>query len=152
MTLEHEQPFNSQTDPDFLDLVRHALRQGDYLVGERLPMPAVDRDGHYLMDFTTKDRRGFPVYIKLQHQTVAGTVEQKVPFKAIRLIHTVRQTNIDAGRDADEGARAYLVLGGEGWTARDFFTGHLASHLADGSCCTIMTIGAFIKRAQLGRL
>lgn len=147
-----DQPFISMTDPDFLELIRTALYTNGYHAKERESFESVGTDRTYLVDFVTKNKSGYPLFIKLQFQEVAGTTEHKVPFKAIRLIHTVRETNLGTGRDADEGAHAYLVLGGEGWTLREFFTSGLCHHLADGSCVTVCTVGDFIKRVQRGNL
>lgn len=44
-------------------------------------------------------------------QQIGGTAEQKVPFEVMCLADAVR---------AEHAARAYLVLGGDGWTLRDY--------------------------------
>ena len=50
-------------------------------------------------------------------------------------------------------AGAYLVLGGEGWTLRDYFTsGGLARHLRNTERVRIMTLEGFIAQANRGKL
>lgn len=63
------------------------------------------------------------ILISLKWQQVGGTAEQKVPFEVMCLADAVR---------GGAASRAYLVLGGDGWTLRDYFTsGALAlEHLA----------------------
>jgi hypothetical protein len=49
--------------------------------------------------------------------------------------------------------KAYLVLGGEGWSLRQFYTsGGLAAHLTAASLVEIVTLENFIGRANQGKL
>jgi hypothetical protein len=57
----------------------------------------------------------------LKWQQTSGTAEQKVPFEVMCLADAVQSNLADA---------AYLVLGGDGWTLRDYYvSGALADHL-----------------------
>jgi len=50
-------------------------------------------------------------------------------------------------------AKAYLVLGGEGWKLRDFYLrGGLSKHLAHADQVTIVSLEAFVARANRGGL
>ena len=52
-----------------------------------------------------------------------------------------------------EQSKAYLVLGGEGWKLRDFYTGSgLEKHLENGSKEDILTLEGFIAGANQDRL
>jgi hypothetical protein len=53
------------------------------------------------------EKDGSRVLVSLKWQQSGGTAEQKVPFEVMCLADTVR------GGHAD---RAYVVLGGDGWT------------------------------------
>ncbi len=60
------------------------------------------------------------------------------------------QAILDTG---DEYSKAYLVLGGEGWKLRDFYTrGGLEEHLEYANKVDIITLENFIARANQGRL
>jgi len=84
------------------------------------------------------------VLLSVKWQQVSGTAEQKVPFEVICLL---------AALDAPSYHKAYLVLGGEGWTLRDFYTsGGLSKYISYGSRVDIVTLEAFIGRANAGRL
>jgi hypothetical protein len=68
-----------------------------------------------------------------------------VPFEVICLAECLRT-------DA-RFARAYLVLGGEGWTLRSFYVGGgLKSHLVDADKVSILTLEAFVALANRGEL
>jgi hypothetical protein len=82
--------------------------------------------------------------VSLKWQQVPGTAEQKVPFEVICLAEAIREGPYDA---------AYLVLGGEGWTLRSFYTGGgLARHLSGCDTVQVVTLEGFVARANAGRL
>ena len=90
-------------------------------------------------------KAGRSVLISLRWQQVGGTAEQKVPFEVICLA--------EALRSAPSFSAAYLVLGGEGWTLREFYTGGgLAAHLRSADRVEIVTLEHFIAKANQGRL
>jgi hypothetical protein len=83
------------------------------------------------------DRR---VLVSLKWQQTSGTAEQKVPFEVICLADAVLAGAAD---------KAYLVLGGEGWTLRKFYAdGGLASHLTHAEMVEIVTLEGFIAKAN----
>ena len=60
------------------------------------------------------------ILVSLRWQQTGGTAEQKVPFEVMCLA--------DAAT-AGHAVRAFLVLGGDGWKLRDYFTsGKLSEH------------------------
>ncbi len=66
---------------------------------------------HFVDVIAEKDGKRFLVSLKWQQ--LSGTAEQKVPFEVISLADAVTK---------DGFTKAYLVLGGEGWTLRAFYT------------------------------
>ncbi len=84
--------------------------------------------------------------VSLKWQQTSGTAEQKVPYEAICLADAVRQSK---GRIN----KAYIVLGGPGWTLRDFYiSGGLREHLVYADLVDIVTLEDFIARANQGEL
>jgi diketogulonate reductase-like aldo/keto reductase len=84
--------------------------------------------------------------ISLKWQQVGGTAEQKVPFEVICLAESLR--SVPQLFNA-----AYLVLGGEGWTLREFYTGGgLEKYLKDADRVKVVTLESFIARANQGQL
>lgn len=54
---------------------------------------------------------------------------------------------------AGNATRAYLVLGGDGWTLRDYYTsGKLSEHLIHASLVRVVALEAFIRLANNGQL
>jgi hypothetical protein len=87
---------------------------------------------------------GRRVLVSLKWQQVGGTAEQKVPFEVICLAEAALTGHYD---------KACLVLGGEGWTLRDFFVnGGLSAHLKNIDQVRIVTLENFIALANKGEL
>ena len=106
-------------------------------VGRRLGLGA-----HIVDVVAKKDGRTFLVSLKWQQ--VSGTAEQKIPFEVICLASAVDETDHEM---------AYLVLGGEGWKLRGFYTsGDLAKHLSNPNKVEILTLESFVAKANRGAL
>jgi hypothetical protein len=126
-------------------MVLPALRHGGYEckmqanVGKRLGLGA-----HKVDCIAAKEGRA--VLISVKWQQVSGTAEQKVPFEVICLLDAM---------DANPGtyAKAYVVLGGEGWKLRGYYTsGALMKYISYADKVEILTLEGFIGRANTGRL
>lgn len=78
--------------------------------------------------------------MSLKWQQSRGTAEQKVPFEVMCLSEAVR---------GGYGDRAYLVLGGDGWTLRDYYTsGDLTDHLIRATLVRVVTLERFVRLAN----
>jgi hypothetical protein len=126
---------------------------------EAMVLPALSRGGYAsLMQQRVGHRCGGGVHkvdavarkgdeailVSLKWQQTGGTAEQKVPFEVMCLADAVR---------AGHGVRAYLVLGGDGWTLRDYYTsGALADHLTHALLVRVVTLEAFVRLANNGQL
>jgi len=117
--------------------------RGGYEVKQQVIIEDRPGGGTHRVDAVAgKDNHRF--LISLKWQQVSGTAEQKVPFEVISLAQAVRSGKY---------AKAYLVLGGEGWTLRDFFTnGGLQEHLKETDQVRIATLESFVALANEGRL
>jgi len=90
------------------------------------------------------EKDGKKTLVSLKWQQVGGTAEEKIPYEVMCLGHALDEKHCD---------KAYLVLGGEGWTLREFYTtGGLAPHLVNHSKVTITTLENFIFIVNKGRL
>jgi len=126
-------------------MVLPALRLGGYdfqvqtKVGKRLGLGA-----HKVDCIASKDGRS--VLVSVKWQQVSGTAEQKVPFEVICLLDA-----LDANPETY--VKAYVVLGGEGWKLRGFYTsGGLAKYLSYTDRIEIVSLEGFVARANQGRL
>jgi hypothetical protein len=86
------------------------------------------------------------ILISLKWQQVSGTAEQKIPYEIICLLKALR--------DSDGiYLKAYLVLGGEGWTMRNFYVeGGLDEYLQGTNDVKVVTFENFIFLANSGKL
>ena len=74
--------------------------------------------------------------------TGSGTAEQKVPFEVMCLMDALESS-------AGAYENAYVVLGGEGWSLRDFYTsGGLAKFLGPSGLVRVVTLEGFIALAN----
>ncbi len=132
-------------------------RTGNVL--ERMLLPALDQGGYayriqaklgqrfgigsHIVD-AIAEKGGRQLLISVKWQQVSGTAEQKVPFEVICLLEAIENGPFD---------KAYLVLGGEGWTLRDFYTsGGLTKYLSYADYLEILTLEGFVARANSGKL
>ena len=84
------------------------------------------------------------VLVSLKWQQTSGSAEQKVPFEVMCLADAVRANAADA---------AYLVLGGDGWSLRDYYvSGALADHLIYARLVNVVTLEAFVRLANNAQL
>ena len=134
---------NTRTGGVLEQMVLPALDQGGYAykiqvnIGQRLGC------GQHLVDVIA-EKDGRRLLISMKWQQVSGTAEQKVPFGVLCLL--------EALGSGDYG-KAYLVLGGEGWTLRNFFIGDgLKKYLAYADKIEILTLESFVGRANAGKL
>ena len=124
-------------------MVLPALKLGGYTYALQVDVGARLGHGRHVVDAVvqTGEER---LLLSVKWQQTGGTAEQKVPFEVICLAETIRSGGY---------TKAYLVLGGEGWKLRQFYTsGGLAEHLRGASRVEIVTLEGFIARANQGRL
>jgi hypothetical protein len=136
-------PRDTSTGAVLEEMILPSLRRGGYEF--RTQVRIGHRPGgrpHKVDAVAAKDGRSWLVSMKWQQ--VGGTAEQKVPFEVICLADALPSGPYEA---------AYLVLGGLGWTLRDFYTkGGLKSHLPLADKVRIVTLEDFIARANQGAL
>lgn len=125
------------------EMILPALRRGGYSIRPQTDIGTRPGGGRHRVD-AIAEKGGVAVPISLKGQEVSGTAEQKVPFGVISLAERVK---------AGVFGRAYLVLGGPGWTVRDYYTsGALREHLVHADLVRIVALEAFIKLANRGQL
>lgn len=124
-------------------MILPALTRGGYTYQVQQRIGKRFGGGVHVVDVIA-ERDGFRYLVSLKWQQVSGTAEQKVPFEVICLAESVL---------SGEFSKAYLVLGGEGWKLRSFYIGGgLKSHLVHADKVDIMTLEAFVARANQGKL
>jgi hypothetical protein len=127
-------------------MVVPALKRGGYTVESQVDIGARLGRGRHVVDLVAVAETGEVYLVSLKWQQTSGTAEQKVPFEAICLAEALRN-------NPGKYHGAYLVLGGEGWKLRGFYTeGGLRGHLRYGDLVDIVTLERFVALANQGRL
>lgn len=136
-------PRNTNTGGVLEAMILPALERGGYAYKKQVKIGQRHGGGAHMVDaVATKD--GETILVSMKWQQTGGTAEQKVPFEVTCLAQSV----ID-----EQANKAYLVLGGDGWTLRDYYvSGKLAEHLIHAHHVKIVTLEAFIRLANNGQL
>ena len=100
----------------------------------------------HLIDVLATHTNGRIILVSLKWQQVSGTAEQKIPFEVICLADALKTSK-------GKYSKAYLVLGGPGWSLRDYYvSGGLDEHLKDSHLVDIQNLETFIATANQGNL
>ena len=124
-------------------MVLPALEQGGYSykaqtkLGQRLGVSS------HVVDAVAEED-GKQILISVKWQQVSGTAEQKVTFEVMCLLEAIEVGPYE---------KAYLVLGGEGWKFRSFYTsGGLMKYLTYADRVEIVTLEGFVAKTNSGKL
>lgn len=130
---------NTSTGSVLEAMILPSLERGGYSLEKQVVIGKRPGGGVHKADAIAR-RGDEAVLVSLKWQQTGGTAEQKVPFEVMCLAGAVLE---------GYAARAYLVLGGDGWTLRDFYTsGALAEHLIHAGLVRIVTLEAFVRLAN----
>ena len=124
-------------------MVLPALEHGGYRytahvdIGKRVGL------GRHIVDVVAESPTQ-QLLVSMKWQQVSGTAEQKVPFEIICLLNAI---------ELGPYTKAYLVLGGEGWTLRGFYVGEgLKKYLHYADKVEVLTLESFVAKANAGQL
>jgi hypothetical protein len=138
-------PRNTRTGTVLENMVLPALEMGGYNYRTQVVIGTRPGGRRHKVDLVV-DKAGKVFLVSLKWQQVGGTAEEKVPFEVICLMEAVRSSQSSYWK-------AYVVLGGAGWTLRDFYVkGGLEDYLKCGEFVEIKTLEQFIAIANQGRL
>jgi len=126
-------------------MVLPALQKGGYSYSKQVHVGARPGGGKHKVDVVAqKGAKEF--LISLKWQQVGGTAEQKVPFEVICLLEAVTE-----GKGRYD--KAYVVLGGSGWTLRNFYINKgLEKHIKCGGLVQVVGLEDFVAIANKGKL
>jgi hypothetical protein len=124
-------------------MVLPALARGGYRTTTQVLIGSRPGGGPHKID-ALAEKAGEKLLISLKWQQSSGTAEQKVPFEVMCLADAVRE---------GVATRAYLVLGGTGWTLRAYYTsGALKEHLVHAALVCVTSLEEFVAMANGGKL
>ncbi len=130
---------NKNTGAVLEAMILPALARGGYACEAQVKIGKRCGGGIHKVDAIARNATA-TVLVSLKWQQTGGTTEQKVPFEVMCLADAVRAGAAD---------RAFLVLGGDGWTLRDYYvSGALNEHLTHANLVRVVTLEAFIRLAN----
>ena len=136
-------PRDTRTGGVLEAMILPALVRGGYAVKPQVETGTRPGGRRHVID-AVAEKSDEEILVSLKWQQTSGTAEQKVPFEIMCLADAVRHGSA---------TRAYLVLGGDGWTLREYFiSGALAEHLTYASLVRVVTLEAFIRLANNSQL
>ena len=136
-------PRDTRTGGVLEAMILPSLKRGGYEYNVRVKIgQRLGYGSHYVDAIAEKDGRKLLISSKWQQS--GGTAEQKIPFEVICLVEAL---------ETGEYAKAYIVLGGEGWTLRKFYTsGVLSKYIRGADNVEIMSLEGFVAKANRGQL
>jgi hypothetical protein len=138
-------PRDTRTGGVLENMVLPALQLGGYKVETQVHVGARLGGRKHKVD-AVAEKEGRAVLISLKWQQVGGTAEQKVPFEVICLMEAIA-----LGKGRYE--KAYLVLGGSGWSLRDIYVGGgLEKYLKHLHSVEVIDLERFAAKANKGKL
>lgn len=143
--MPHSSTGGTTTGAVLENMILPALVRGGYVLRQQVTIGTRPTGRAHKVDvIAAKATSAFLVSVKWQQ--VSGTAEQKVPFEVMCLIDAVRGPQ-------SEFTAAYLVLGGSGWTTRDFYVqGGLTRYMPEANLINIVSLEDFVGRANRGAL
>jgi len=127
-------------------MVLPALEQGGYTYEKQVVIGKRLGGRNHKVDLILTTRQGRKIPVSMKWQQVSGTAEQKVPFEIMCLADAVAKSE-------GKFSKAYLVLGGDGWTLKDFYLGDgLKQYLKNFEAIEVVKLEAFIAKANKGIL
>jgi len=135
---------NTNTGAVLEAMILPALARGGYKSEKQVVLGCRPGGRTHKVDAVASKEGGARIVVSLKWQQVSGTAEQKVPFEVMCLAEVVNCGTCE---------KAYLVLGGDGWTLRDYYVGGgLAAHLVHSAKVKIVTLERFVALANQGEL
>ena len=105
-------PRNTRTGNVMEDMLTNSLKQGNYEFKKGANVGTRLGGGKHMVDILVYEKD--EVYlVSSKWQQTSGTAEQKIPFEVMCLG--------DAVRNNEKITKAYLVLGGKGWSRKEYF-------------------------------
>lgn len=105
-------PRNTRTGNVMEDMLINSLKQGNYEFKKGAKVGTRLGGGKHMVDLVVYEND--EVYlVSSKWQQTSGTAEQKIPFEVMCLG--------DAIRNNETVTKAYLVLGGKGWSRKEYF-------------------------------
>ena len=134
---------DTRTGKDMEAFIRIALERGGYEYQEQVLVTNRLGGGRHYADFLAS-LNGECILVSAKWQQTSGTAEQKVPYEYMCLAHVLSES--------PDIHRAYIVLGGDGWTKHEFYLNELDGWVATEEFVDVVRLEGFIAKANRGNL
>jgi hypothetical protein len=136
-------PRNTRTGAVLEQMVLPALEMGGYIIERQVRLTDRLGGGKHYGDIVAS-KNGERIVISLKWQQSSGTAEQKVPYEFMCLADVL--TNDSTIH------KAYIVIGGDGWTKHSFFLNGLDSWVNTKEFVDVLRLDSFVAKANKGIL
>lgn len=127
-------------------MIMPALARGGYVATKQVHVGfRLGTQGRHKVD-AVAEKDGRKILVSSKWQQASGTAEQKVPYEVMCLAEALADNQ-------GTYVKAYVVLGGDGWTLRDFYIRDGLNKFFKGTDgVKIVTLERFIALANNGEL
>ncbi|MFM7180547.1 MAG: PD-(D/E)XK nuclease superfamily protein [Verrucomicrobiales bacterium] len=143
---------DTTTGRDFENQVEADFKEAGYNTAHQVLAGTRPDGGRHYVDVVAR-KEGRNILVSLKWQQAGGTAEQKIPYEMICLAEAIAQS-AKAEKQEDRYTKALLVLGGDGWTLKEWYlSGELKKHLpAAANVVQIHSYESFLKALKAGEL
>jgi len=136
-------PRNTRTGAVLEQMVLPALEMGGYSVERQVLLTERLGGGRHYGDIVAS-KESERIVISLKWQQASGTAEQKVPYEFMCLADVLAKD--------DTIQKAYIVIGGDGWTKHKFFLNDLNGWVNTDEFVDVVRLDSFVAKANQGLL
>ena len=136
-------PRNTRTGAVLEQMVLPALEMGGYSVERQVLLTERLGGGRHYGDIVAS-KENERIVISLKWQQASGTAEQKVPYEFMCLADVLAKD--------DSIQKAYIVIGGDGWTKHKFFLNDLNDWVNTDEFVDVVRLDSFVAKANQGLL
>ena len=136
-------PRNTRTGAVLEQMVLPALEMGGYIIERQVRLTDRLGGGKHYGDIVAS-KNGERIVISLKWQQSSGTAEQKVPYEFMCLADVLSNDSTIN--------KAYIVIGGDGWTKHSFFLNGLDSWVNTKEFVDVLRLDSFVAKANQGKL
>jgi hypothetical protein len=137
-------PRDTSTGGVLESMIFPALIRGGYRGTKQVYIGLAPGDKRHRVDVLVDTDNGEQILVSMKWQQTSGTAEEKVPFEVVKLLHALKSGKYKT---------AYLVLGGNGWSIKQFYLkGGLKEFIPDSDKIHIVDLDTFVALANKGKL
>ncbi len=138
-------PRNTNTGGVLETMILPALARGGYSVEKQVHVGVrLGKKGKHKVD-AIATKGNLKILVSSKWQQVSGTAEEKVPYEIMCLAEAIK--------DNPAYKKAYVILGGDGWSLREFYiSDRLGKFMQNVALVKVVSLERFIAMANKAEL